>query len=56
LDGNEIMRVLDLRPGPLVGQAWRYLLELRIERGPMSRDEAVEALRTWARQRGSDAG
>ena len=48
LDGNEIMAVLDLPPGPLVGQAYRHLLELRMEHGPLGRDRAVEELRRWA--------
>ena len=47
LDGNEIMQVLGVRPGPLVGRAYKYLLELRLENGPMERDEAVAALREW---------
>jgi poly(A) polymerase len=52
LDGNEIMRLLGLSPGPLVGEAYRHLLGLRMERGPMSDDEAVAALRAWASERG----
>ncbi|MGN6473878.1 MAG: CCA tRNA nucleotidyltransferase [Mycobacteriales bacterium] len=52
LDGNEIMAVLDLAPGPLVGEAYRYLLELRIQRGPMTQEEAIDALREWAAERG----
>jgi poly(A) polymerase len=55
LDGNEIMHELGIPPGPLVGQAWRWLLEQRIERGPMSREEAVELLREWAAGNGVDA-
>lgn len=47
LDGNAIMQLLDLPPGPLVGEAWRYLKELRLDRGPMDHDEAVAALREW---------
>ena len=47
LDGNEIMRLLDIPPGPLVGKAYRHLLELRLERGPMERDAAVAALHEW---------
>jgi poly(A) polymerase len=47
LDGNEIMAELGLRPGPAVGEAYRYLLDLRIEQGPMTRDEGVAALRAW---------
>jgi poly(A) polymerase len=48
LDGNEIMRLLDLPPGPMVGKAYKHLLALRMERGPMSREEAEAELRTWA--------
>ncbi|WP_026343926.1 CCA tRNA nucleotidyltransferase [Nocardia sp. BMG111209] len=47
LDGNDIMEMLGLEPGPQVGRAWRYLKELRLDRGPLSRDEAEEALREW---------
>jgi poly(A) polymerase len=52
LDGNEIMTVLGLPPGPLVGQAWRHLRELRLDRGPLPHDEAVAELRAWAKQQG----
>ncbi len=52
LDGNQIMRLLGLPPGPLVGQAWRYLKELRLDRGPMDPDEARTALFEWAREQG----
>jgi poly(A) polymerase len=48
LDGNEIMRVLDIPPGPEVGRAYQHLLGLRMERGPMDYDEAVAELRAWA--------
>ena len=47
LDGNEIMRILDIPAGPQVGQAWKYLKELRLDRGPLEHDEAVEELRRW---------
>ncbi|MCX2964828.1 CCA tRNA nucleotidyltransferase [Gordonia aquimaris] len=47
LDGNAIMQLLGLPPGPKVGQAWRYLKELRLDRGPLTREEAEEALREW---------
>jgi len=52
LDGNEIMAALGLRPGPIVGRAYRHLLELRIDHGPMSHDEAVEELLRWAQAEG----
>ena len=48
LDGNEIMTILGIKPGPAVGAAYRHLLDVRIERGPMSHDEAVAELRRWA--------
>jgi poly(A) polymerase len=54
LDGNEIMAVLGVKPGPLVGAAYRHLLELRIERGPMSHDDAVAELRLWAAEETKD--
>jgi poly(A) polymerase len=56
LDGNEIMRLLGLPPGPLVGQAWRFLKELRLDRGPLSHEDAVAALLDWARERGVQPG
>jgi poly(A) polymerase len=52
LDGNAIMELLGLPPGPLVGRAWRHLKELRLERGPLEHDEAVAELLRWAAERG----
>ncbi|WP_137146399.1 CCA tRNA nucleotidyltransferase [Mycolicibacterium sp. CR10] len=52
LDGNEIMKILDIPGGPLVGQAWNHLKELRLDRGPLSHDEAVEELMTWWNENG----
>ncbi|MCI2423592.1 CCA tRNA nucleotidyltransferase [Saccharopolyspora sp. K220] len=54
LDGNEIMRLLGVAPGPVVGRAWKHLKELRLDRGPMSREEATEELFSWARDQGID--
>ncbi len=47
LDGGQIMAALGLRPGPEVGEAYRYLLDLRLERGPIGEDAAREALLEW---------
>lgn len=47
LDGNAIMGILGIPPGPEVGQAYRYLLDLRLDRGPVTREEAETALRAW---------
>jgi poly(A) polymerase len=52
LDGNEIMAVLGLPPGRAVGEAYRHLLSLRMDRGPMPRDEAIAALWEWAAEQG----
>ncbi|HET8684219.1 MAG TPA: CCA tRNA nucleotidyltransferase [Micromonosporaceae bacterium] len=52
LDGNAIMELLGVPPGPVVGQAWRHLKELRLDRGPLSRAEAEAELYRWARERG----
>lgn len=47
LDGNQIMTILGLPPGPAVGQAYKYLLELRLDHGPMTPEQAEAALRQW---------
>ncbi|MFI5495474.1 CCA tRNA nucleotidyltransferase [Actinoplanes sp. NPDC051859] len=52
LDGNAIMELLGVPPGPVVGQAWRHLKELRLDRGPLDRDEAEAELWRWAREHG----
>ncbi|MGH8862503.1 MAG: HDIG domain-containing metalloprotein, partial [Jatrophihabitantaceae bacterium] len=51
LDGNEIMRILDIPPGRAVGQAWQFLKDLRMEHGPLEHDRAVEELKRWWAQR-----
>ena len=52
LDGNQIMERLGIPPGPLVGEAREYLLELRMDRGPIEEEEAFRLLDEWARQKG----
>jgi len=52
LDGNEIQRILDIKPGPLVGRAYKYLLEIRLDQGPIGHEAAEAALLAWARAEG----
>ena len=52
LDGNEIMAILGIPEGPLVGRAWRYLKELRMDRGPLDHATAVAELLRWAAAQG----
>jgi poly(A) polymerase len=52
LNGDEIMEILGIQPGPLVGQASRHLLALRMEHGPLGRDRAVQELLAWAASAG----
>lgn len=47
LDGNAIMELLGISAGPTVGKAWNFLKELRLDRGPLERDEAEAALLEW---------
>lgn len=47
VDGNEIMELLGLEPGPMVGKAYRHMLEYRLDNGPVDHDVAVEELRRW---------
>jgi poly(A) polymerase len=49
LDGAQIMAILGIPPGPEVGEAYRFLLDLRMDRGPLSEADATEALQAfWA--------
>jgi poly(A) polymerase len=51
LDGHEVMGHLGIPPGPLVGEALEHLLELRMDRGPISKEEAFRLLDEWWEQR-----
>lgn len=53
LDGNQIMKLLDIPAGPQVGEAWRFLKELRLERGPLTSEEASAELLSWWHSRGN---
>jgi poly(A) polymerase len=52
LDGNEIMDLLGLPPGPLVGRARKFVLDLRMEQGVLGRDRVTDELLRWARSEG----
>jgi poly(A) polymerase len=47
LDGAKVMSVLSIPPGPLVGKALGYLLEMRLEEGPLGEEEATRRLLAW---------
>jgi poly(A) polymerase len=52
LDGNEIQQILGIGPGPAVGKAYRFLLDLRLDRGPIGKEAATQALLEWVRDQG----
>ena len=47
LTGEQIMQILNINASPMVGKAYDFLLELRLENGPIGEDKAKEALLTW---------
>ena len=47
LNGQQIMELLDLPEGPMVGRAYKFLLEVRLDQGPLSQAQAEQALLTW---------
>ncbi|HEX8496983.1 MAG TPA: CCA tRNA nucleotidyltransferase [Actinomycetales bacterium] len=47
LDGQAIMAELGIRPGPVVGRAYKHLLEVRMERGPLPAEDALAELHAW---------
>ncbi|MGI5223858.1 CCA tRNA nucleotidyltransferase [Actinoallomurus iriomotensis] len=52
LDGHEIQQILELAPGPAVGRAYKFLLDLRLDQGPIGKEAATKALREWWRDQG----
>ncbi|HXW46703.1 MAG TPA: CCA tRNA nucleotidyltransferase [Streptosporangiaceae bacterium] len=52
LNGDEIMALLGIPPGPVVGKAYRFLLDLRMEHGPLGHDRAVQELLRWGTSEG----
>ena len=51
LDGNQVMQVLDLKPGRAVGEAMQFLMDLRLDEGPLGEEEAARRLREWWAER-----
>jgi poly(A) polymerase len=47
LTGDEIMQILGIKPSPIVGKAYEFLLELRLEHGPQGEEKAKEELLKW---------
>ena len=47
LSGDEIMKILDIKPSPAVGKAYEFLLELRLEHGPLGQERAKKELLNW---------
>jgi poly(A) polymerase len=47
LDGNQVMALLGIGPGPAVGRALSFLMELRLDEGPLGEEEAAARLRAW---------
>ncbi|HEU4480650.1 MAG TPA: CCA tRNA nucleotidyltransferase [Actinomycetota bacterium] len=56
LDGNQVMRFLNLPPGPEVGRALAFLLEIRLEEGIIGEEAAFERLAAWAKEQGIEPG
>ena len=52
LDGEQIMAVLGIGPGPLVGQAYKFLLNLRLDEGELGEEEATRRLLVWWQEHG----
>jgi poly(A) polymerase len=47
LTGNQVMELLGVGPGPVIGRALAFLMELRLDEGPLGEEEAASRLRTW---------
>jgi poly(A) polymerase len=52
LDGRQVMQFLGVDPSRVIGEALDFLLEARLDEGPISEEEAYERLTAWARERG----
>ena len=52
LDGHQIAQILGIDPGPVLGEAYRYLLQVRLDEGPIGEEAAADRLRAWWAERG----
>ncbi|MCT1619226.1 CCA tRNA nucleotidyltransferase [Janibacter hoylei] len=52
LDGHQIAQVLGIDPGPVLGEAYRYLLQVRLDEGLIGEEAAADRLRAWWAERG----
>ncbi|SFJ49228.1 poly(A) polymerase [Streptosporangium canum] len=55
LDGNEIQALLGVPPGPVIGRAYKFLLDMRLDKGVIGKEAAADALRQWAHENGLSA-
>lgn len=56
LNGHEIAQALGITPGPVLGEAYDYLLSVRLDEGPIGKDLARERLLAWWKDRGGSPG
>jgi poly(A) polymerase len=56
LDGRQVMELLGVEPGRVVGEALDFLLEIRLDEGPIGEDDARTRLRAWATEQGISTG
>ncbi|RBP99677.1 CCA tRNA nucleotidyltransferase [Bifidobacterium xylocopae] len=54
LDGRRIMEILGLKPGPMVGEAYRHMLDYRLDHGPADQESAEAELRAWWAERSQE--
>jgi poly(A) polymerase len=56
LDGRQVMQFLGVEPGPVIGEALDFLLEARLDEGPITEEDAYARLAEWARERAVGSG
>jgi len=55
LNGTEVMEILGIKPGPMVGRALDYLMEIRLDEGLIGREEAIKRLQKWYQSQGQSS-